>query len=742
LEVAGERRHTMSIETRTIAVALAALLLAAGPGPSARAQGALVDAHAEVVAALYAASATVAAVQKEADSKVRADQARIAALAAQVKAGDRRRRAELAAAEGAFVTQLAEKDRAYAQAIAGYRAGVTDIASTPQGAAALARFNAGEEAGALAALDALQGASEAASPNLTGIQKAVGERHIAALALEARARGKVTTASAIARFEGVTRLDPGVASDWIDLAGLYADVGRLGDADRAAGAALAAATSEGERAVALRLQSALRGRQGDFAGAWTAFSRSFAIERTLALANPGDVGAQADLAEALAASVGYLEEAGDFPGARRAAGQSLDFARSLAAANPTNDYIRGFLSSDLRVLAWAAVDEGDLTAARASMDESVAIARSRAAASRGDEAWLAEVLNDLANLKQAQGDIAGAQATFEESLAIWRKVSLSDPAAQPPREGAAVALWYDGILLQATGDLAGAQRALMASHQVFVQFLATDQSDFSAQENDAFVRFHLAMIPASGVHFADLTPFYDQADRLGRLGPTDELLAAEVRRLVASGAGPEQGERASAALELSIADAEFAGGERAFALMSYQAALVLARRLAAGDAHPADLQRVVGQCLSHLAPVRGSGVSWPQAASQWEAMEKAGTLATADKPLLQEAARHAMGKPAAMAETFEGQDVDAVRSMAAADPSNVDLEEDLWFGLDETGDTLAAAGDVAGARGDFEEGLAIARRLAAADPGAAELQRDVAVSLAKLAHLPASSDAK
>ena len=43
-----------------------------------------------------------------------------------------------------------------------------------------------------------------------------------------------------------------------------------------------------------------------------------------------------------------------------------------------------------------------------------------------------------------------------------------------------------------------------------------------------------------------------------------------------------------------------------------------------------------------------------------------------------------------------------------------------------------AAGDRAGALSAYEEGLAIMRKLAAADPGNAEWQRDLSVSLVKI----------
>ena len=48
-------------------------------------------------------------------------------------------------------------------------------------------------------------------------------RRIATLAREARKRGKLNKAQVIARYEEVTRLDPAVHWDWIELGRIYPD---------------------------------------------------------------------------------------------------------------------------------------------------------------------------------------------------------------------------------------------------------------------------------------------------------------------------------------------------------------------------------------------------------------------------------------------------------------------------------------------------------------------------------------
>ena len=117
-------------------------LSAIAPGQAAPATAASVDPRAEVAAALYAASA-----ERAADAKLRAQRHEIESLRTAVRTGAAQRQADLTAAEEQYVAALAARDRAYAQEIAVFRKAVEDIAATPEGAAALARFNAGDEPG-------------------------------------------------------------------------------------------------------------------------------------------------------------------------------------------------------------------------------------------------------------------------------------------------------------------------------------------------------------------------------------------------------------------------------------------------------------------------------------------------------------------------------------------------------------------------------------------------------------------
>jgi hypothetical protein len=131
-----------------------------------------VEARASIAQAVFAASSTQAAAEKAADARfaqmrgqidalrVQRDAALAKGAAARVEAAQTQ--VALTAAQERFVADLAERDRAYAQEIAVFRNAVTDIAATPEGEAALRRFNAGDEPVALAILDRLRAANDRA----------------------------------------------------------------------------------------------------------------------------------------------------------------------------------------------------------------------------------------------------------------------------------------------------------------------------------------------------------------------------------------------------------------------------------------------------------------------------------------------------------------------------------------------------------------------------------------------------
>ncbi|MHC9064543.1 DUF4062 domain-containing protein [Nitrospira sp. CMX1] len=253
------------------------------------------DKVAAMLEAIYAASATQTASERTDDVVLRAQREEIEALRAQVQAGAAQHQADLTNAEKQYVAELAARDRVYAQEIVVFRKAVKDIADTPEGVAALTRFNAGDEPGAITVLDQLRAAHNAARQKRADLESAAEGRRIATLALEARTRGKLTTAQVITRYEEVTRLDPGVHWDWIELGRLYEDSGNLPGALRAAQAAGVTAEDERDQSVANNAIGDVLVAQGDLPAALTAFRAGLGIAEALAMRDPANTGWQRDL---------------------------------------------------------------------------------------------------------------------------------------------------------------------------------------------------------------------------------------------------------------------------------------------------------------------------------------------------------------------------------------------------------------------------------------------------------------
>ena len=71
--------------------------------------------------------------------------------------------------------------------------------------------------------------------------------------------------------------------------------------------------------------------------------------------------------------------------------------------------------------------------------------------------------------------------------------------------------------------------------------------------------------------------------------------------------------------------------------------------------------------------------------------------------------------------------------MAKVDPENAVWQRDLSLSYSRVGDALMAQSNLAEALKSYQEGLAVADRLAKSDPENADWQRDVSISYKKIA---------
>jgi len=112
-------------------------------------------------------------------------------------------------------------------------------------------------------------AKRAAHQKAVDMADAAERRPTAWLALQAHDQGHETLDGVIGRFEQLTRLDPTMTWDWLELGRLYREQGRLTDAKKAAEAAYQSlgGSDERDRAIVLGDLGDVAVRAGNLAGA-------------------------------------------------------------------------------------------------------------------------------------------------------------------------------------------------------------------------------------------------------------------------------------------------------------------------------------------------------------------------------------------------------------------------------------------------------------------------------------------
>ena len=211
------------------------------------------------------------------DRELRVAQGRAAGNAAELTRV-RKARDEIAKQRQELVAALAQRDRTLAAELRAYREAVTAIATSPDPKTQelLRRYANGEQREALAESDVLADADLAARNKASAIANAATRRPWAILAIQAHDNGKVTLEEVVQKFEKLTQLDPGMTTDWVNLARLYREQGRLGESLKAAQLAytsLSRGGNERDRAVVLAELGDIavqaggsQGRQGSLRG--------------------------------------------------------------------------------------------------------------------------------------------------------------------------------------------------------------------------------------------------------------------------------------------------------------------------------------------------------------------------------------------------------------------------------------------------------------------------------------------
>lgn len=638
-----------------------------------------VDANAEVAAVLFAASATQAALAKSADAKLRAQQARIQELAASLAAGDRRHRAEMTAAQEAFIRDLAARDREYAAQIAVFRGTVTDIAATPEGARALERFNAGDELGALVILDRLRATNEQMRQARARLEDAAEGRRIAQLAFEARSRGKLTTQAVIPRFEGVVALDPGVSSDWTTLIELYRDAGQLELARKAVDGLAAAAQTDDERARASAERSEVLFQLGQVVESRAAGEEALAISRRLATAAPDDSLLAFSLARNLVSLGEVARRQGDIDTAHKVYREAVSISRGLIAKHPDIVLYRNKLGSDLLHLTDALTQLGDTPGARQALEENLSILRPLAAQNPDNIVykrriavtlmWLSDALTSLGFFKESH-------AAIDEIIDISTRLSAADPTNLILKRDLAYGLSKLEYIQRVEGDFDESLTTTRRTQDLFVELSKPSDASRDARLDESYGWTDISKIQLLRGDFGDAVRLSQLS--VGKLRPlvtadaTDGTMAQYLAQALVvlgdglRGSGDVAGARRAYVESIRIdrdlvaksPDAvtfqndlstgllglgllEIGQKKTAAALKALNESLALRRKLAGLHAGNSAAERAVAETLRALLDIPGSKISWTTFREQVRTMQRNGLFWPADKIWLEEVQAHA-----------------------------------------------------------------------------------------------------
>ncbi len=530
------------------------------------------EAERQVRTALAASSATLEATKRQSDRALRRQLFQIEDLRAEIAELERGTtvaseqiemlRNDLAVQEQRYVDALAERDRVYAEEIATYRRAVEDIAATPQGLAALTRFNAGEEAEALEILDRLRAARDLAAA-----------RRIAQLAQDALRRAKVSTQSVIARYEEITTLDPSRHWDWVELGRLLFQGGDLPKALAAARRAADTASTERDRSVALNELGDVQVAQGDLPGALASYSGGLEIFQRLAEADPGNAGWQRDLSVSFN-KIGDVQRAqGTCPARWRATPAALRSASGWPRPIPA-------------MPAGSAISRSHSPrSAMCSGPRGTCPARWRAtpAALRSASGWPRPIpampagsaisrvsFNKIGDVQRAQGDLPGALASYTSGLEIFQRLAEADPGNAGWQRDLSVTFERIGDVQRAQGDLPGALASYSGGLEIRERLAEADPGN-AGWQRDLSVSFN----KIGDVQRA-------QGDLPGALASYTSGLEI-FQRLAEADPGNAGWQRDLSVTFERIGDVQRAQGDLPGALASYSGGLEIRERLAEAD---------------------------------------------------------------------------------------------------------------------------------------------------------------
>jgi tetratricopeptide (TPR) repeat protein len=274
-----------------------------------------------------------------------------------------------------------------------------------------------------------------------------------------------------------------------------------------------------------------------------------------------------------------------------------------------------------------------------------------------DDAVKAASLLEIGTVLAERGDLAGARTRYEQALALMPPINRSGAGGTTQRNTVMVIEYLASIDRQA-GDVAAATRRLEEVLFYRRGLASVNPSSDQAQRDLAGSLNNLADLRASAGDAKAAIEYLEEAAVIARAGVARAPSSATVQELLLT-------------TLLNLGDVLREAGDAAAARPRLEEALAIARRLAAADPGNTEVQQTIERVLLDLGGV------------------------------LRE-----LGESAASRERLS-ESVDIARRLALAAPSSAVARSDLGVAIFAYGLGLLHGKDLAGARPQFEEALAV-----------------------------------
>jgi tetratricopeptide (TPR) repeat protein len=402
--------------------------------------------------------------------------------------------------------------------------------ASPRLAAALQRFADGERKEAWPEIESeIDKAMKA--PGVYVATKAADLRQLASLRDVMRAHGEAGSAEVLKLYDASVELDPTNFRAQLERARLARDVGDLVRARADAEEAHRIATTDAERAEALRTIAEQAAAQHDYANATDGYDQALAIFRRLA-EHEQSPSARNRVAETLQDKGDLLVLTGDFKGAKAAYAEGLGVRQALADAAPGDVNLQDELASFYQRIGDLDVKIGDVAGARDAYAQGLAIRQKLAAAEPGntDLAYYASAfMRRIGDLEAAQGDYVAARKQYEACLEIRRRLSAENPSSAQLKNAVSLDLEDLAGVAFSQGDYKTAREDYAASLAIREKLAAADPTNAALQQLILRAMARLARSYGANGDWAPVAKQYRKIRDAGQLTPGDEKILDALR---------------------------------------------------------------------------------------------------------------------------------------------------------------------------------------------------------------------